>query len=164
MPDVFISYSSSDTHFAEGVAQQFRRQNLSVFLACVSLRPGDRWSRKIHDQLSHSSWVIFLASRAACGSPYVQQEVGAAIALGKTLVPVVWDIDPSELPGWSNQSHASDIRGATGPEIAQRLADIGEKIRSKKRTSMLVGAGLLAGAAWWFFSDESGSAGEQHDG
>jgi len=44
-----------------------------------------------------SSWVVFLASSAACQSPYVQQELEMAIGANKKLVPIIWEISPSAL-------------------------------------------------------------------
>ena len=66
----------------------------------MSLQPGQDWHATIRANLQQSRWVFVLASRAACKSIFVQQEIGGAILGDKTIVPVVWDMPPSELPGW----------------------------------------------------------------
>jgi hypothetical protein len=68
MPDIFISYSRHDEAFAQFLERHFTTEGLSVFLASVSLKPGDRWSQTILQNLRNASWVFFLAGRAACYS------------------------------------------------------------------------------------------------
>src|SRR5258708_26993541 len=100
MPDVFISHSSVDGEFANFLHRHLTGEGLTVFLASVSLAPGQRWPQEILNALNASNWVLFLASRTACASPWVQQELGAALMSQKKLVPIVWDMPPSQLPGW----------------------------------------------------------------
>lgn len=94
MPDCFISYSSADERLSRFVEAHLRAQQVNVFIASVSLQPGENWSQVIWNNLKASPWVIFLASRSACGSAYVQQELGAALAGEKKIVPIVWDLAP----------------------------------------------------------------------
>jgi hypothetical protein len=148
MPDCFISYSSTDLEFAQAVHRDLSAQGVSAFMAAISLRPGDHWSTEIHNALRESSWVIFLASRAACASSYVQQEIGGALGQSKRLIPVVWDMPPAELPGWVNQIHALDIRGRTADDIQQRIVSIADWIKQDKARGLLVGGALLAGLFW----------------
>lgn len=42
MTDVFISYSTADERIARFVHDHMSAEDLSVFLASVSLKPGDR--------------------------------------------------------------------------------------------------------------------------
>ena len=106
MTDVFISYSSHDEHLARFMHKHLTDEGISVFLASISLAPSHSWSPEILKALNSATWVLFLASRSACNSPYVQQEVGAAVASKKQLIPVVWDLPPAELPGWASQYQA----------------------------------------------------------
>ncbi len=90
MPDVFISYSTVDSILAEGIHRQFSADGVQVFLAALSLKPGDIWTEHIKSNLQQSTWIIFLASKAACQSPFVQQELGMALALGKKIIPNIF--------------------------------------------------------------------------
>src|SRR5438046_451864 len=102
MPDCFISYSTQDDAFAKAVHRDLSAQGLEVFMAGVSIQPGERWSTKIREALASSDWIIFLANEAACASPWVQQELGQARVGTKTLVPVIWSMSPTSLPGWTS--------------------------------------------------------------
>jgi hypothetical protein len=151
MPDCFISYSTTDEPFARAVYRDLTTQSLDVFMAGISIQPGEKWSERIRGALHDSKWVIFLASKAACASPWVQQEIGSATDGTKTLVPVVWDMPPTELPAWANQHQALDIRGLTPPQIQARILEIARRIKSDKTTGLLIAGGLL-GALFVLFS------------
>jgi len=148
MPDCFISYSSSDDELARFVEAHLRAQGLNVFLASVSLQPGDRWSEAIWSNLKISPWVVFLASRAACQSAYVQQELGAALASEKRIVPIVWDLPPSELPGWLKERQALDLRGGSLDDLALAVNDVAAAIVSDKQKGALVVGALVFGLFW----------------
>jgi hypothetical protein len=125
-------------------------------MAKVSLRPGQDWTEEVWKNLKTSEWVIFLASENACKSPYVQQELGGALATQKKLIPIVWDIEPEKLPGWMNHKHALDLRGYAIPEIKRRVSRLAEEFRAEKTTGNLVAVALVAGllllsnrSNWW---------------
>jgi hypothetical protein len=143
LPDCFISYTQSDDWFARLVHAELTRHGLDVFLAPISIRPGERWSPAVWSNLQASPWVILLASRASSASAHVQQECGAAMMAGKTIIPVVWEISPAELPGWLNTRQALDLRGATVGQIAERLAAIARPIQTDKAVGRLIGLGLI---------------------
>jgi hypothetical protein len=143
MPDCFISYTQTDDKFARLVHSELTRHGLDVFLAQISIKPGERWSPTVWSNLQASPWVILLASRASAASAYVQQEIGGAMMAGKDIVPVVWQMSPAELPGWLGQYQALDLRGATVGQIAERLAEIARPIQSRKAVGTLIGAGLI---------------------
>jgi hypothetical protein len=145
MPDIFISYSTSDERVARFLHQHLSGEGMQVFLASASLQPGQLWSQEILNALRSSSWVLFLASRAACASPWVQQELGAALVMQKKLVPIVWDIPPSELPGWVKQSQALNLAGASIEQVKSQMTAIANAIKSDKTQGMVV-VGLLVAA------------------
>ena len=99
MPDCFISYSSADQQLAEFVYDELHRHGVTPFMASASLLPGQHWSAEILANLRNSNWVILLASRSACASAFVNQEIGGALLASKRVVPIVWDMSPAELPG-----------------------------------------------------------------
>ncbi len=150
VPDVFISYTGADAQLARHVHEYLKKLGLDVFMAEVSLQPGQQWSQVIWSSLRASDWVLVLASKRACASPYVQQEFGIAVGSGiggsgKTIVPVVWDMDPSNLPGWMSRFQAIDLRANLLGGISESLDRIAQRIHAKKQQSALVLAGLVAG-------------------
>lgn len=144
MADCFLSYSTVDAAFAGAVHRELTAQGLDVFMAGISLQPGDRWSERIRSALDSSGWVVFLASRAACASPWVQQEIGGALNAPKTLVPVVWDMSPSDLPAWAGQRQALDIRGLTAPQIQAQIVEIAARIKQGKSKGLLIAGAVVA--------------------
>ena len=141
--DCFISHASVDAAFASSVTEHLKAHDLDVFLAPVSIAPGERWSPAILQALRNSKWVIFLASKGACESAFVQQEVGGAIVANKTLIPVVWDMSPDELPAWARQHQALDLRGMSVSDIAAAVNSIGPRIRQDRDTGRLVAWALI---------------------
>jgi len=146
MQDCFISYTNADARFAKDVAQFLNSQNVSTFIAELSLSSGAQWSAEIKQALNSSKWVVFLASRAACASAAVQQEVGGAVFGGKKLIPVVWDIEPSSLPAWAGEFQAVDLRGMSSDEILSRMSKLARGLRGEV-TGRAIGLALLAGLA-----------------
>lgn len=152
MADCFISYSTQDATFAQYIHSEMRRHELTPFMASLSLQPGVPWSTEIRRELQGSKWVIFLASRAACASAFVQQELGMALAGGKRIVPVVWEITPAELPGWIKETQALDLRGATPQQIGHHVSSIATTIKQDKTTALFIAAALV-GAVLLFAGD-----------
>jgi hypothetical protein len=144
VPDCFISHSATDATFAKAVYEQIKSHNLTCFLAPVSLEPGAAWSPTILTSLRESSWVVFLASKAACSSPFVQQEVGGAIVSGKHVIPIVWDMPPCELPAWARDLQAIDIRGAAVGVVSSQVASIAKRIRGDKDKGAIIVAAAIA--------------------
>lgn len=145
MSDVFISYSSQDERSAQFLHRHLTAEGLSVFMASVSLKPGEGWSQAILQNLRNANLVFFLASRAAYRSPYVQQEMGAAVIAQKKLIPVVWDMPPSELPGWTKEFQALNIAGASVEQIQNHLSSIAGQIKNEKFWGGVFAALLVGG-------------------
>ena len=153
MPDCFLSYSSDDERLALLVEEQLRFQHLDPYMASVSLRAGQNWTQEVWANLKASPWVIFLASRAACSSPYVQQELGGALATEKRIVPIVWDLDPKELPGWISQTHALDLRQRSVVDLQTEIVRIADEIKADKVKGLFV-FGAVVGALWAVFGEK----------
>ena len=144
MPDVFISYSSHESQLATFVHNELTRHGIGAFAASASLKPGDHWSPGILQNLNSSNCVIVLASRAASTSAFVNQEIGMALAASKSLVPIVWDMDPALLPGWLGRLQAIDLRGKTLEALQSEIAALASRIRqSKDQTVLVIGAVVL---------------------
>ncbi|GAG92721.1 unnamed protein product [marine sediment metagenome] len=109
----------------------------------MSLKPGQQWSHEILQNLKDAKCVLFLASKAACQSPYVQQEVGASVISEKNLIPVVWDMPPEKLPGWASQYQAINLDGVQIDEIRQIFSQIASRLKFGKL--LKVGGLLVAG-------------------
>jgi TIR domain len=143
--DVFISHAQADLPLAQFLHRHLSQEGLSAYLATVSMAPGEKWRQVILDNLRSSTWVICLASRAACESHWVMQEMGVAIGANKKLVPIVWDVAPHELPGWMREYQAVNLGGANQEEARAAIDRISETIKSEKQKGVVILGMVIAG-------------------
>jgi TIR domain len=143
--DVFISHAQADLPLAQFLHRHLSQEGLSAYLATVSMAPGEQWKQVILDNLRSSTWVICLASRAACESHWVMQEMGVAIGANKKLVPIVWDISPQELPGWMREYQAVNLGGANQEVARAAIERISETIKSEKQKGLVILGMVIAG-------------------
>ena len=153
MSDLFISYATADQKTADFIAQHLESEGISVFQAGISLKGGDQWSEQIKTSLRCSSLVLFLASKTACKSAAVQQEIGAAMFSGKKLVPVLMGITPEELPAWAKECQAVDFNLLCREEIKEYLSNLAQELKQGKGGGAILCACLLAGLALWAISE-----------
>lgn len=144
MADVFISYSSKDEDLARLVREQLHAQNLSVFIASLSLNAGERWTPQIVSELKSAPWVILLATKDALSSPSVQMEAGAAIFGNKKVVPIMWNVKPEEVPRWISDYQGIVLNGAKVEELGLQVAQLAARIKANKDTGILVVTAILA--------------------
>jgi outer membrane protein assembly factor BamB len=76
-PRVFVSHASPDTAFATRFSEDLRRVGADVWLDSSHMGPGDFVARL--NQALQRDVVVVILSPDAIKSPWVQQEVGAAI-------------------------------------------------------------------------------------
>ena len=145
MPDVFISYSAKDENLAQFVRSHLVAQELDVFLASISLNTGEHWTPQIIESLRASEWVFLLASKNALASPNVQQEIGGAIFGKKKLVPIMWDVQPSDLPRWVGDYQGLVLAGATMENINIQVSQLAANVKASKVNGQLVAGAVFAG-------------------
>lgn len=96
---VFLSYSHSDREWANALAQALSRQKVRVWTDS-QIRPGERWADSIDTALTNSKYVVFLVSPKSNRSSWAAFELGAALGMGKPVLPVVSaDVSDEELAG-----------------------------------------------------------------
>jgi TIR domain-containing protein len=145
MSDAFISYSTQDEELATFVYTELQRHGVTAFMASASLQPGQCWSNEILNNLRSSNWVILLASRAAAASTFVNQEVGGALLASKHLVPIVWDMSPSDLPGWARNIQAIDLRDSTVVDLQNQVATIAVRIKQEEAQGLFIVGAIILG-------------------
>lgn len=145
MPDVFISYSVKDENLAQFVRDHLLKHELDVFLASVSLNTGEHWTPQIVEALRNSEWVFLLASKNALESANVQHEVGGAVFGKKKLVPIMWDVEPNDLPRWIADYQGLILSGATMENINLQVSQLAAKVKANKVQGQLVVGAVFAG-------------------
>jgi hypothetical protein len=147
MPEVFISHSTSDHATAKELQLHLESKGASTFLASTTLAPGVKWSSEILARLRESKVVLFLASKAACDSKFVNQEIGGTILMQKTLVPILAGVAPEELPGWSKDYQAVEFK-EDRVSVRKALDAIAERLRLDRLFALIFGAALLWLLIW----------------
>jgi len=151
MPDVFISHSSNDKEIAEDLAIQLNAFGLSVFLDSTSINPGQDWTQTILANLSGSPVMLLLASKNGIASPTVNQEVGWAMKQRCVIVPILWDMQPHELPPWIAKYQAVVFTGKSESEAQQQLARLMRHLAEQKNQRAVAALAILGFAVWAIF-------------
>src|SRR5260370_28955553 len=114
---VFISHSSADQVFAAKIRNLlFRRANAQVFTA-DDLSAGEKWQTKLRNDLSSADVVVALLSPNSVESSWVLQEIGAAWALKKPIIPVVTTRDVlNKMPLPFERAKVIELTDVTSPE------------------------------------------------
>lgn len=106
---VFISHASKDKWAARRIAADIQTLGLEVFLDEKDIRTGESIDTAIRAHLTDSDHFLLLLSPASVKSEWVLLELGGALALGKTVVPVLLYVGANELPQAVNLRLARDI-------------------------------------------------------
>lgn len=146
MTDVFISYSSKDSELACRLADDLKQHELDVFLAELSLKPGEKWKDSIITAFREAKWVFFLATPESCSSQPVMHELGGAIMMQKNIVTLMHEVQPKELPEWVRDRQAINL--CERDRIATFIQSVADVVKSDKFKAGLVAGGLLAFGAW----------------
>lgn len=89
MAKVFISYSSSDSIFADLAKMKLKEAGIHVWLDSGELRAGEEWRDAIDRGISLTDVVVVVLTPRSCESPYVTYEWGFALGKGKPVIPIL---------------------------------------------------------------------------
>lgn len=100
--DVFINHRGLDTKRSVARLVYDRLDQLSggrvrSFLDNQSMRPGDHLEHSIFDAVRDCSVAVAIFSKHYCDSDYCLRELAMLVDTRKTIIPVFYDIEPSEL-------------------------------------------------------------------
>ena len=97
--DFFISYSHQDREWARKFARALKDRNASVWFAEDEIAPGDQFTEAMNEGLRSSKTVAIVLSGKSSEMPQLLFEMGAAIGMGKRVVPIVpTGLDPADFP------------------------------------------------------------------
>lgn len=143
LSNVFISYTEADRAAALATQAALREGGVSAFMAANSIEPGAPWPAELDRAIRTADLVLVLASRAACQSPWVLNEVGVAIGARRKIIPVVWDMPSSELPAMMAGLQALDLAGQTPDTARQAFQGICERLQATALQRLAVAAGVV---------------------
>jgi tetratricopeptide (TPR) repeat protein len=79
-PRVFVSHSHKDDAFTGQMVADLRAAGADVWVEVANMGSGD-FQKRINEALSRCDWVVVVLTQDALNSPWVEQEVNAAIRL-----------------------------------------------------------------------------------
>lgn len=98
-PKVFISHSVSDSAWAREFANSLQQRGLRVSFDASANPSGHSWKEAVEKGLRESNVIVLLVTPDTIKRPNLFFEIGAAMGMGKRLIPVVSkDVDLTELP------------------------------------------------------------------
>src|SRR5947209_19311991 len=106
---IFISHSSKDKWAAREIAKQIGAMGATVFIDEKDIKTGESIDVAIRSHLTDSDHFLLLLSPASVKSEWVLLELGGALALGKTVVPILLYVGANEVPQAINLKLARDI-------------------------------------------------------
>lgn len=97
---VFLSYSRQDAAVADQVSTSLATRGVQVWHDIDQIEPGSQWEQEIERGLVGADAIIFLASRHASTSRWMQYEVEAFLKKSKLVLPLALDAEgPAVLQG-----------------------------------------------------------------
>lgn len=84
--DVFISYSTRNTEFAEAVCEQLETNGIECWIAPRNIKTGTNYAKEIMDGLELAKIVVLIFSKDAQESEYVNNEIDTAFSKNKPIV------------------------------------------------------------------------------
>jgi TIR domain-containing protein len=92
----FISYSRKQLYFAESIVLKLQQAGFEIWFDLQKLEPGVHWANALAEGYGNCERLVFIASKAALQSPYVQVEWETALRNGREVIVVL--TEPVTLP------------------------------------------------------------------
>jgi hypothetical protein len=120
--DVFLSYSSASQPWVRKFTDALTASGISTWFDAHEILPGERWQTQIEKALRQSRVLIIVLTPESIQRPWTFFELGAALAGGKRIVPVLSDdVDPADIPAVVRQFQF--VREKTPEAAARRVAE-----------------------------------------
>ncbi len=120
--DVFLSYSSASQPWVRKFTDALTASGITTWFDAHEILPGDRWQDKIEKALRQSRVLIMVITPESVQRPWTFFELGAALADGKRIVPVLSEgVDPGDIPALVRQFQF--VREKTPEAAAKRVAE-----------------------------------------
>ena len=105
--DVFISYSSKDTHTANSVCKALESVGIKCFIASRDIKVGSNWAKLINAAIENSKAFVLIFSENSNNSAHVVKELN--LAINNRLVILTFKIDKT-IPRSSMKYYLSDTQ------------------------------------------------------
>lgn len=147
--NIFISYSSNDKDTVKRYKDAVSFiPTTALFFADDSMFPGDVVNQRILSEIQKCDLFILFHSGNSSTSQYVQNEIGAAKAYNKPIIPVLIDkIKPSAMIAELNylDLYSEEKKNSEWNRLYSYLTT---QVEEKKRKEAFANLLILAGLAW----------------
>lgn len=130
---VFISYARLDEEFVLRLANDLRKNKVSVWIDQLDIPLGSAWDTAIEEALETSSHFLLVISQTSRNSRNVLDEIAFAVEKEKTIITVL--IDDSEPPLRVRRINFIDFRGNYDNAL-QQLVSILPSSETRDTTSL----------------------------
>jgi hypothetical protein len=124
---VFIAHAAQDAPLALRIRERIEEVGAEAWLDSAESDFGAGFLETVHGRLRQSDEVLVIASKRSVRNFWMSGEIGAAIALGKRIVPVMESVEPSDLPAALRSLEAVDVS-----HLDRYLAQLVYRIRADK--------------------------------
>jgi hypothetical protein len=96
---IFLSYSHVDRAWVDQFVRSLADRQIDVWYDFHDIKAGDRWQELVQDALRKSQVLVAVLSKNSINRPWMFFEIGAAVADGKRVIPVLIEgVDVRDLP------------------------------------------------------------------
>lgn len=150
---VFLSHSlsSEDRSTVDLINRQFAPFDIDCHVAERDWKFGESISTKLEAAIRRSDCLLALLTRGGAQSPYVNQEIGMAVGLGKLVLPIVED--GVDIKGFDPGVEWVPFDRSRPEMMMQQITPRVTAMASRKNVSMAVSIAILAVIAAWAFRD-----------
>jgi hypothetical protein len=123
MSKIFISYARQDGSDVKRLVEAMNPAEVSGWLDETDLAAGQSVSAALREALKTSRGVVVALSPQAVNSSWVQFEMGAALAFGKIMVPVIVsgaDVE-GQLPDVLKDQRYIDARNKPAEQVVREI-------------------------------------------
>ncbi|HEV7747736.1 MAG TPA: TIR domain-containing protein [Pyrinomonadaceae bacterium] len=125
---VYISYSRLDEELALGVAAGLKRLGHKVTIFAEAVAGGGKWRDAMDRGMADCDALAVLFTQNSIERPFVNAEVGAARALNKQLIPIVFDELP--IPAIVDDIYCQRVKGNKPAPVVSKIAEALAKLDS----------------------------------
>ena len=117
---VYISYSILDEKMATNVAAGLRKLGHKITIYKEAVAGGGKWRDVMDRGMEECNALVVLMTENSLSRPFVNAEIGAARALNKKLIPVVFKSVP-EVPGVVDDIHCLSAEENKLPALVKQI-------------------------------------------
>lgn len=122
-PRIFFSFSRDELPFVRSVAAALQEHGVETWLDPHDIQSGEAFSERLSASLRGSSALVVFISHAV-ESPWMNFEIGAALAQSKTVLPVFLSHPAREqTPPFLAAFSSIDASDLKPDQVAERIAE-----------------------------------------